>query len=59
MLLLKLPSLESLLIIATEPITNIVEIAHNLIVFGGQPLWIIQGLRVIHSSGINSTSNAS
>jgi hypothetical protein len=47
MLLIKLPSLESLFIIATESITNIVEIVHNLIVFG-QAMWIIQGLRVIH-----------
>ena len=55
MLLKKLPSrfmiliekfnslLKSLFIIATESIANI----HNLIVFG-QPLWIIQGLHVIH-----------
>ena len=44
MLLIKLPSLKSLFIIATESITNIVEIVHNLIV----AMWIIQGLRVIH-----------
>jgi hypothetical protein len=47
MLLIKLPSIESLFIIAYESITNIVEIVHNLIVFG-QALWIIQELRVIH-----------
>ena len=47
MLLIKLPSLKSLFIIATESISKIVEIVHNLIVFG-QPLWIIQGLHVIH-----------
>ena len=47
MLLKKRPSLQSLLIIVTESITNIVEIVLNLIVFG-QALWIIQRLHVIH-----------